>query len=281
MNGLVFTSHNGLDIKDACSWSAEYGDGSFQVSHDMLGDFTVICRFGAKHAIKKDFTTVIFTYKNSTAFLPCEVVELRLQNVDFNPEYSSSLDTDQFTVHLMFEESSATSEGDSFGLSNCVLQTYPSSVHSSIAFDRGLEEICKSHHVEPDPLKVKTLLDREFPEKYILSALRFSNNSLDIGADLIGKMIARAAQLERSQSSAKNCTSNVGSISYSAIGNEVQQPTNRQTIVRRISLNGASDENSSKFSFQTATTDSWDDLAISDSSDEENSEVFLLNIAFS
>lgn len=280
MNGLIFTSHHGLEIKDGCGWSAEYGDGSFQVSHDMLGDFTVICRFGANHVLKKDVTTLIFTYKNSTAFLPCEVVELRLQNVDFNPEYSSSLDTDQFTVHLMFEESSVTLEGDFFGLSNCVLQTYPSSVHSSTAFDRGLEEICKSHHVEPDPLKIKTLLDRNFPGKYILSALRFSNNSVDIGADLIEKMIARAVQLERSQSSAKNCTSIVGSISYSAIGKEVQQPTNRQTIVRRISLNGVSDESSSKFSFQSTTTDSWDELGISDSSDEEDSEVFLLHIAF-
>jgi hypothetical protein len=277
MNGLVFTSHKGQESKHICTWSAEYGDGSFQVSHDMLGVFTVICRFGANQALNKDVTTLLFTYQNSTAFLPCEVVELKLQNVDFNPEYISTLDTDQFTVHLMFEESSvATSEeeGDSFGRSNCVLQTYPSSVHSSSAFDRGLEEICKNHYVEPDASKVKALLDRTFPEKYILSALRFSNNSVDISADLIGKMIARAAQLERSKASDKNSTSHVASISYSAIGNEVQQLTNRQMIrmSRRIGITGTSDQNSNK-TLVTDSTDSWDDLEISDSSEEEDSEV--------
>jgi hypothetical protein len=282
MNGLVFTSHNGLESKDICTWSAEYGDGSFQVSHDILGVFAVICRFGANQALKKDVTTLIFTYQNSTAFLPCEVVELKLQNVDFNPEYISTLDTDQFTVHLMFEESSAaSSEEDSFGRSNCVLQTYPSSVHSSLAFDRGLEEICKNHYIEPDASKVKALLDRNFPEKYVLSALRFSNNSIDISADLIGKMIARAAQLERSKSSDKNSTSNADSISYSAIGHEIQQPTNRQLVrmSRRIGISGTYDQNSSKTS-QTESTDSWDDLEISDSSGEEDSEVLYAKLLF-
>lgn len=42
-----------------------------------------------------------------TAFLPCEVVELKRQNVDINPEYSDSLDSELFTVHLMFEKPSA------------------------------------------------------------------------------------------------------------------------------------------------------------------------------
>ena len=42
-----------------------------------------------------------------TAFLPCEVVELKRQNVDINPEYSESLDSELFTVHLMFEKPTA------------------------------------------------------------------------------------------------------------------------------------------------------------------------------
>ena len=43
----------------------------------------------------------------SSAFLPCEVVELKRQNVDINPEYSESLDHELFTVHLMFEKPTA------------------------------------------------------------------------------------------------------------------------------------------------------------------------------
>ena len=43
----------------------------------------------------------------SAAFLPCEVVELKRQNVDINPEYSESLDSELFTVHLMFEKPTA------------------------------------------------------------------------------------------------------------------------------------------------------------------------------
>ena len=43
----------------------------------------------------------------SAAFLPCEVVELKRQNVDINPEYSESLDNELFTVHLMFEKPTA------------------------------------------------------------------------------------------------------------------------------------------------------------------------------
>ena len=42
-----------------------------------------------------------------SAFRPCEVVELKRQNVDINPEYSDSLDSELFTVHLMFEKPTA------------------------------------------------------------------------------------------------------------------------------------------------------------------------------
>lgn len=35
------------------------------------------------------------------------MVELKRQNVDINPEYSDSLDSELFTVHLMFEKPSA------------------------------------------------------------------------------------------------------------------------------------------------------------------------------
>ena len=44
------------------------------------------------------------------AFSPFEVVELKRQNVDVNPEFSDSLDAELFTVHLMFEKPSAATK---------------------------------------------------------------------------------------------------------------------------------------------------------------------------
>jgi hypothetical protein len=63
-----------------------------------------MCRFGGHHAMTRDKSTLIFKYQNNTAFLPCEVVELKRQNVDINPDYTDSLDAELFTVHLMFEK---------------------------------------------------------------------------------------------------------------------------------------------------------------------------------
>jgi hypothetical protein len=37
MHGLVFNSHAGWKSTPRCTWSAEYGDGFFRVSHDILG----------------------------------------------------------------------------------------------------------------------------------------------------------------------------------------------------------------------------------------------------
>lgn len=103
--GVIFSSHSGLKSTNKCSWSNEYGDGFFRVTADILGDFSVMCRFGGSHAMTRDKTTLIFKYQNSTAFLTSEVIELKRQNVDINPEYSDSLDNELFTVHLMFEKS--------------------------------------------------------------------------------------------------------------------------------------------------------------------------------
>jgi hypothetical protein len=89
------------------------------------------------------------------AFLPCEVVELRQQNLDFNPEYVTSLEMDNFTVHLMFEvpiiEKDLVDQLSSeekyhlitdFGRSNNVLSSFtPSSLQGGLAFERGLSEV--------------------------------------------------------------------------------------------------------------------------------------------
>jgi hypothetical protein len=163
----------------------------------------------------RDKSTLIFKYQNNTAFLPCEVVELKRQNVDINPDYTDSLDAELFTVHLMFEKptaetaaaaasealpetDSSSAEGD-FGRSNSVLPVYTSysNMQGGTAFDRGLEEICKYHFVEPDPLKVTALQDMGFPGKFAPPALRLANNSLDNAAELVKLMKKRAADLER------------------------------------------------------------------------------------
>jgi hypothetical protein len=66
LNGLVFTSHQGTKVSSACSWNAEYGDAFFKVSQFLLGDFCVVCSFGGAMAAKKDKSTLIFKYQNST-----------------------------------------------------------------------------------------------------------------------------------------------------------------------------------------------------------------------
>ena len=91
-----------------------------------------------------------------TAFLPCEVVELRRSNMDVNSAYTSSLDEEIFAVHLMFEEPlpdesqpTISPQKDVFGRSNFVLPAYTSpSGKVGVAFERGLDEVrlCCTHN---------------------------------------------------------------------------------------------------------------------------------------
>ena len=91
--------------------------------------------------------TPIFFY---IAFLPCEVVELKQNNMEFNVAYSSSLEDELFTVHLMFEETlqglpeddERLSPGGAFGRSNFVLPPYICPVEQAdLAFEKGLEQV--------------------------------------------------------------------------------------------------------------------------------------------
>ena len=143
-----------------------------------------------------------------SAFLPCEVVELKRQNVDINPEYSDSLDAELFTVHLMFEKPTAETAADAaadFGRSNSVLPTFASyscnvpGQQGSLAFERGLEEICKYHSVDPEASKITALTGMGFPEKFAQAGLRLCNNSMDHAAELIQRMKSRASELDQSQ----------------------------------------------------------------------------------
>ena len=49
-----------------CTWNGDYGDGFYRISQDILGDFSIICRFGGHLASTKDKSTLIFKYQNST-----------------------------------------------------------------------------------------------------------------------------------------------------------------------------------------------------------------------
>jgi hypothetical protein len=41
----VFGSHASKRHTSMCTWDAEYGDGYFSVGQNILGDFTVVCRY--------------------------------------------------------------------------------------------------------------------------------------------------------------------------------------------------------------------------------------------
>lgn len=76
-------------------------------------------------------------------------MELKRQNVDVNPEYSDSLDSDLFTVHLMFEKVSAsgidlTLEGKKEGGGRQLPLAMLPNRHQSgkEAFEAGLDEVC-------------------------------------------------------------------------------------------------------------------------------------------
>jgi hypothetical protein len=64
--------------------------------------------------------------------MPCEKVELHRENVDINPEYIDSLDSQFFKVNLMFEKS-------------CSIDRLPENkVAGRMAFEEGLNEV-RSH----------------------------------------------------------------------------------------------------------------------------------------
>ena len=189
MHGQVFVSHIQWKHTNKCTWSADYGDGFFRVSQDIYGDFSVMVRFGGNHALTRDKTTLIFKYQNSTAFLPPEVVELKRQNVDVNPEYSDSLDVELFAVHLMFEKAVGDAPRGEFR---------PYRLQGREAFEAGLDEISKQHAVEPDSAKVMALANMGYPDSYTSLALQLANNSLDQAAAFIQSMKARAHELDAS-----------------------------------------------------------------------------------
>jgi len=186
LTGQVYISHQNFKVKNISdnSWSAEYGDGIFRIAADIMGDFSVMVRFGGAHATKRDKTTIIFKYHNHTGLLAPEVVELRKQNVDVNPEYEESLDVELFTVQLILEP---CSEGKAdFIASECRLTA------STNVFESGLDEISKLHAEVPDPVKHAALAQRGHLASYVTVALQLSSNDIEQAAALIELMQTRA-----------------------------------------------------------------------------------------
>lgn len=74
-SGILYSSHHGWKADSSCSWNTEFGDGFFKVSQHLLGDYSIVCRFGGHLANTKDKSTLIFKYQNTTGkdiscFLP-------------------------------------------------------------------------------------------------------------------------------------------------------------------------------------------------------------------
>jgi hypothetical protein len=157
INGIIFSSHNGWNPDSSCTWNADYGDGFFKVSKFILGDFSVICRFGGNLANTKDKSTLIFKYQNTTgnsffsfnmfyfifsfpAFLSEEILELKTPDVDVNPQYCDSLDVEIFTVHLMFETNPSLTPKQKIKDNEIIkLPTFPKI--GVEAFEAGLDEV--------------------------------------------------------------------------------------------------------------------------------------------
>lgn len=69
-NGCLYSSHVQWRPHANCTWNGEYGDGLYIVSTSVLGDFSIMCRFGGQHAMTRDKTTVLFKYQNNTGKAP-------------------------------------------------------------------------------------------------------------------------------------------------------------------------------------------------------------------
>jgi len=192
INGTIYSSHVGWHANSSCTWNAEFGDGFYKVSMNIIGDFSIICRFGGHLSNNKDRSTLIFKYQNSTAFLTEEVLELKYGDVDINPQYADSLDVEIFTVHLMFENNPMMINR-SPGNGKVKLTQFP---HLGLeAFNAGLTEISQLHPVLPEAEKCAKLMELGLEEKYISISLQLSNNEVSFAAKLVDFIMSRTNEL--------------------------------------------------------------------------------------
>ena len=193
VNGPVFKSYEHLTQSKSCTWSADFGDGTFEICRDIIGDFSILCRFGGKHAASRDRTTLIFKYQNSTAFLAPKKTELRRQNIDVSPDYSDHIDTDMFVMELYFEQPIGE-------LGKKKLTYHP---YGAEAFEIGLDEISKQHIVEPDTTKGNQLMQMGCASLYSGIALQLSNNDSEKAIQIYRWMRKRSESLDSISSEGK------------------------------------------------------------------------------
>eukprot|EP00605_Chrysophyceae_sp_TOSAG23-4_P001859 GSChrysophyteH1.ASY1.ANO1.2051.1 assembled CDS len=187
LTGQVYISHQNFKVKNTedKTWSSDYGDGIFRIAADILGDFSIMVRFGGAHAMKRDHSTIIFKYHNHSGVLLPETIELRKQSVDVNPEYDDSLDIELFSVHLALE--SASQDKVNFIIQDGI-EDGSNHEDTRSNFEAGLDEISKLHSQVPDPELYETLVNRGFPKSYAAVALQLSSNTLDQAAGLVDLM---------------------------------------------------------------------------------------------
>lgn len=167
-SGLTYTSHNGWHADaSSCSWNTESGEGFFKISQFIIGDFSIVCRFGGHLANTKNKSTLIFKYQNSTGtvfidpsydtyflwldylllyyfllysvFLSDEVIDLRHSDVDINPQYSESIDIELLRMHLMLESDPALIGQEDSSAKESLLP--PFARMGLEAFEAGLDEV--------------------------------------------------------------------------------------------------------------------------------------------
>lgn len=166
VNGCVYCTYDQSSselVPDLCKWSEEEATGSFLTQCDVYGDFGIVVRFGGEHAAVKDKATLILKYQHHAGvslychhsftchlligFLsPKTSLVLCCKDVDANPEYSDSLENEDFSmvIHLEAVPSSAVVPMSPKLNQATDIESLYLPPNKRGVFDRGLEEVIYS-----------------------------------------------------------------------------------------------------------------------------------------
>ena len=129
--------------------------------------------------------------------------------------------------------------------------------------------------MDVDPLNVKILENSGYPDKFIKSALKLSNNSTEKAAEMIQKMMARDVDLKGDSETKDSVTAvpfaslSTISRSYSATGKELQQHAHTLLTSKRLDVDPFTGLN-------TLITDGDQDIeSLSEDDEEEEDEQTL------
>ena len=160
---------------------------------------------------------------------------------------------------------------------NCHIISYYSIVNIDSFFSISLHiQLCKDHFVNVDPSNVEALENSGYPDKFIKSALKLSNNSMEKAAELIQKMMARDIDLKGDSETKDSVTavpfstSSTISRSYSATGKELQQQAHTLLTSKRLDVDPFTGLN-------TLITDGDQDIESLSEDDEEEEDGQILD----